>query len=149
MNNKSEELINTWLRLSAIIRNERFTKFFTFREISVCNILYNYEKNNMHVTATTVTLNTGMLKSQTNKVLNSLLDKKCIEIKVNANDKRQKILKLTPYGKKKYLSEHSAIVKIMSYLTSDMKDEEITRLCNNINHISQRFNTIQNKLTNK
>lgn len=139
----NEELLATWLKLCAIVRNERITKFFTFREITICNLLINAKNEDIKfVTPSLITEKTGMLKSQTNKVLNGLLNKNCIEIKTNPKDKRQKFIVLTAYGRKKYLSEHSTILKIMNYLTSDMSEIEITKLCQNVNIISNKFNKL-------
>lgn len=140
----NEALLSAYLSLNAIIRNDRIVKDFTFREISVCHILYKAEKNNIkHITATLVVKETGMLKSQTNYVLNALLDKDYIKIVTNPKDKRQKLISFTQMGRRKYINEHKTIMKIMNYITSDMSSSEVEILCKNLNKISNKYNQIK------
>ena len=131
---KSERLINSWMALSGILRNERLVKGFTFREISICE--YIYEAGGSAVTPSDITAFTGMLKSQTHKVLSDLEKKGYITREKNPLDKRQHILTLTPEGKKNYLKEHREVIRILDKVTEGMSEAKIKNICNGIDEIT-------------
>ena len=132
---KSEKLLEAWLALSGILRNERLVSGFTFREISICHIIYNAPKDTF-ITPTDITTFTGMLKSQTNKVLNDLIKKDYISKERNPKDKRQFILTLTETGKKMYEIEHNEVIKLLDTVTSKLTDKRVDSLCKDLYYIT-------------
>ena len=71
---KSEELINAWVKLSAIVKNSRITKGLMYNEAIVMLILYErYQKDGKGVSSIReITKETIMLKYLVNRTINSL-----------------------------------------------------------------------------
>ena len=132
---KSEQFIESWMALSGVLRNERLVKGFTFREISICEYLYKAEKGSV-VTPSDITAYTGMLKSQTHKVLSDLEKKGYISHEKNPKDRRQVMLTLTPEGKKNYLKEHKEVVRLLDKVTEGMTDAKVRSICRSIDEIT-------------
>ena len=138
---KSEQLLKSWMALSGVLRNERLVTGFTFREISICEFIYKADKDSI-VTPSDITEYTGMLKSQTHKVLSDLEAKGYITREKNPDDRRQTILKLTDEGKKSYLKEHKEVIKLLDRVTVGMSDAKVKNLCQGINEITASLRSI-------
>lgn len=135
--NLSEELLSAWLTLSAAVRNERLVQTMTFREIFICNILYQEESfGNKSVTATDIVSRTGMLKSQANKVLGSLEDRKLICRTRCDTDKRKVHIQITEAGSHIYLTEHQRILKLLSQLVHKMGTDTIAHFISEMNEVA-------------
>lgn len=112
-----EDLIKTWLNMSVVLRNNRLISTMTFNEIFVCNLLYNKSlKAGELLTATDICEKTRLLKSQMNKVLNSLEKRGLIE-KVRSNEDKRKIyIQLNEDNLNIYLEEHQRVLKMVEEL---------------------------------
>lgn len=137
----SEDLLASWLAATAIIRNERIVEAMTFREICVCNILYN--NRDTEITATDVINETGMLKSQVNKVLTDMEDKNLISRVRSNDDKRRILLSFTPEGYESYENEHEKILKILTSVVDTVGEKEAERLSVGILKIANIINTFE------
>ena len=95
MENINENLLNTWLRLSTSVVNSRLVSNLSYNESLVCNILYHAQKKepDQLLTATDLCNATKMLKSQMNRTLNQLEEKKLITRIRSSSDKRQLFVK--------------------------------------------------------
>ncbi|HKM34563.1 MAG TPA: MarR family transcriptional regulator [Lachnospiraceae bacterium] len=144
--NLSEELLNAWLSLSAVVRNERLVQTMTFREIFICNILHQEKSTGKKaVTATDIVSRTGMLKSQANKVLCSLEERKLICRTRCDTDKRQIHIQLTEVGRKMYLTEHQRILQLLSQLVHKMGTDTIDHFIKELNQAA----CVMKELTDK
>ena len=76
----NEELLEAWLRLSTILCNDRIVSEMPYNEALICNILYRQEmqKEDKKLTATDLCKQTKMLKSQMNRTLQCMEEKKII-----------------------------------------------------------------------
>ena len=92
----NEALLKTWLRLSTSIINNRLVSEMSYNESLVCSILYPNTKMGMYMTATELCHFTKMLKSQMNRTLNILEEKKLILRRRSDTDKRQVMISTTP-----------------------------------------------------
>lgn len=134
INDLSEELLNAWLCLSAVVRNERLVQTMTFREIFICNILYQQGTvGGKTVTATDIVLRTGMLKSQANKVLCALEQRNFILRTRCHTDKRHIHIQLTDMGIKAYLTEHQQILDLLAQLVLKMGTDTTTDFIGHLN----------------
>ncbi len=95
MESLSEQLLESWLDISAIIRNDRIVNGLTFNETFICNILLRQKKKDdkIYLTAMDLCASTGILKSQMNRCLTSLEEKGLIERIRSEEDKRKVYIK--------------------------------------------------------
>ena len=98
MENLSESLLQVWLQLSTSVINNRIVSALPYRESLVCNMLYMnaLQTPDRLLTATDLCEMTNMLKSQMNRTLNSLEEKKLIIRERSSVDKRQVFVKFHP-----------------------------------------------------
>ena len=139
-----EELIKTWLNMSVVIRNNRIITNLTFNESLVCNLLYHHSSsNNGLLTATDICEKARLLKSQINKVLNSLEKLELIE-KVRSNeDKRKVYLKLNEENLNIYLDQHQRVIALMEQLVHTIGEEKARQAISLLNEITE----VMGKLT--
>ena len=126
MNNKSESLLNAWLRLSTSVINPRLVSEMSYNESLVCNILYNNycENPSKKITATDLCHETKMLKSQMNRTLN-LLEKKNIIIKERSpEDKRQIWISFDFENAQLYKAQHDRILKLVDAIIDRVGEEQ-------------------------
>lgn len=130
-----EDLLTSWLCLTASVRNERLVRSMTFREVFICNILFHAETDQLEeITATTIVQRTGILKSQVNKILEDMEREGLIMRVRSPKDKRFVFLHLTDLGKEKYQEEHKHILRIMEHLLAELGDDEAKALIPELNH---------------
>lgn len=126
MNKINEELLQSWLRLSTIINNERLVSDMPFNEALVCNILYRYEKHDSEkkVTATDLCNETKMLKSQMNRTLNNMEEKNLIQRERSKIDKRQVFIKLNLKQAHLYFQQHTKIMELLDKIVDKFGEEK-------------------------
>ncbi|MFQ9515942.1 MAG: transcriptional regulator, SarA/Rot family [Eubacterium sp.] len=115
MRNMNEELLEAWLRLSIMINNERLVSDMPYNEALICNILYRNQKREpgKNMTATDLCNETRMLKSQMNRTLNSLEEKKVIKRQRSEQDKRQILIYLNEEQSDIYNRQHEKILELL------------------------------------
>lgn len=119
-----EMLLSAWLKLSVSVRNDRLVKSMSFNEILVCNILNN-SLSGQEISAKDIAVKTGMLKSQVNRVLTDLDNKRYIDRKNSKTDKRKTLLTLTDEGKEAYQKEHKQILILLEKLRLKLGEDQI------------------------
>lgn len=140
-----EDLLTSWLSLSTIVRNERLVSSLTFREMLVCHILTRAsEEENLTVTATDIVIQTGMLKSQVNKVLVSLESQGYLERCRSKQDKRQSYLHLTKDGSFRYQLEHQSVLTLLQKLVAELGDTKTESLIVELNLVSETMKHLLN-----
>lgn len=94
----NEELLEAWLRLSTVLCNDRIVSEMPYNEALICNILYRQQlqKKEQKLTATDLCKQTKMLKSQMNRTLQCMEEKKIITRQRSSSDKRQVFISLNP-----------------------------------------------------
>lgn len=140
-NNSCEELLTAWLRLSAVIRNERIVKYLTFREVFILNILTHKDKDSF-VTATDIIEITGMLKSQVNKVLTDLEEEGFITREKDKTDKRKIHIMITEKGEEIYKKEHDGILNILDKVCEKLGEKRIDTFVSEIYSIVDAIEAI-------
>ena len=140
-----EELLTSWLSLSATVRNERMVKQLTFREVFICHILYREMKacDTPKVTASDIIAQTGMLKSQANKVLVTMEDNGLILREKSETDKRKIYIYLTRKGITCYREEHAGILKILRQVCHALGDRKIKSFIDAMNTVTDTMNNIE------
>ena len=156
VNETCEELINAWLTVSKDIRKDKPLSNISFNEYKVLGLLYNnaYGKKSAKdpvtkLTATDILEETGMLKSQVNRVLTGLAGRQYISIKASKDDKRKKELSITKRGTTAYEKEHKKVLELTGILYKNLGNKRITDLTKTLQDASQVLKTIPAKKTTK
>lgn len=142
MNDLNEELLDAWLRLSTTIINDRVVSEMPYNEALICNILCKnmLENPNRRLTATDLCSETRMLKSQMNRTLNSMEEKKVILRERSALDKRQVYITLNLEQDELYQKQHEKVLALVDAIIDRIgtkKAEEIVRLFSSISDIAE------------
>lgn len=142
----SEELIRIWLRISGVLKNNRLISSMTFNEIFVCNILYQQKQSNSALlTATDVGLQMKLLKSQMNKVLNSLEKQGLLRRIRSDEDKRKVYLELVDENIGIYLKEHERVLKMLEQLILTLGEEKVQQVISLMTEVTDSMEGIIEK----
>ena len=108
--NKDERLIESWITLSGIFKNSRFTTGLHYNEAIIMNIVYKryLEDGEGIVSVKEIIKKTRMLKSLVNRTVNSLLNQGLVEKCEHGDDKRVVHIKCSKDKTNMFLSVHSS-----------------------------------------
>lgn len=142
MEHLNESLLQVWLQLSTSVINSRIVSELPYRESLVCNMLYMnaLQTPDRLLTATDLCEMTNMLKSQMNRTLNSLEEKKLIIRERSSADKRQVFVKFHPDSSDLYLKQHNKILKMLDTIIAQFGEDqtrEIIRLISSFLEVSE------------
>ena len=145
MENLSESLLQVWLQLSTSVINNRIVSELPYRESLVCNMLYMnaLRTPDRLLTATDLCEMTNMLKSQMNRTLNSLEEKKLIIRERSSVDKRQVFVKFHPDSADLYLNQPKKILEMLDTIITHFGEEQTKEI---IRLISAFLNAAENVL---
>lgn len=135
---KNEELLGIWLKISSQVSNRRFVNRLSLGEALVCNLLLRKdsagERNKL--TQTDLCRETGMLKSQMNKVLNSLEGRGMIERVRDTKDKRYIYISIREENLGDYKKDHDEIMGFIDRLIMNLGIEETEKAIKILNDLS-------------
>lgn len=137
MESLSEQLLEVWLDISAVLRNDRLVNGLTFNETFICNILLRQKKKDpdIYLTAMDLCASTGILKSQMNRCLTSLEEKEMIERIRSEEDKRKIYIKFREEHDKLYREEHQHSLGITEKLIQEMGEEKVRQMIGLLNEV--------------
>ena len=140
----TENLLTAWLRLSTSINNPRIVSDLTYNESLICNLLYNNLQANpdKRITATDLCNQTKMLKSQMNRTLNSLEEKKLITKERSELDKRLIYISMNLKQAIAYKKQHDKILELINIIIDNLGKDNTNKAIEIFNAISD----IANKL---
>lgn len=123
MTNKSEKVLESWLRMTTIINNEKITSDLPFNESMICRYLYQHKDE--FVTATDLCASMRMKKSQMNRTLNNMEKKKLIHRKRNDEDQRQVFILLNEEMIVAYHQQHEKVLRLVDGIFDKMGPEKM------------------------
>lgn len=134
----NEALLGAWLRLSISINNSRVVSEISYNESLICNILYrnSLEKNGQNLTATDLCRETRILKSQMNRILTQLEQKKLIVRERCSEDKRKVFIRLTSDQSNAYLTQHAQILELLDAIIEKLGKDQTADVIRALNDIS-------------
>ena len=133
MDISSDEVLNSWLRLTTAIGNLRITSALPYNELLICGLLYRNQKSGApeFLTATDLCRATGMLKSQMNRTLNSMEKKGLISRTRSGQDRRQVYISFNMEQVEFYERQHEKVLFCVDTLLEKVgrnRAEEIVKL---------------------
>jgi len=141
----NEDLLDAWLRLSISVNNPRLVSEITYNESLICNILYKHahSKDSKSLTATDLCKMTNMLKSQMNRTLNQLEEKKLISRERSTVDKRQVFVTMNMKQCHIYEAQHEQVLSILDAVINKLgtqRSQEAITLLNAISEVAEQLN---------
>lgn len=125
MDKISEDFLDAWLKLSVILRNKRYMINLSFNEGIICHLLYKESlKDKKGIALKDICSKTKILKSQVNRLITGLENKKIINRNKSLEDKRVVLVSLSEYGEKVYKKEYSRIIKLVNGLVKKIGEEK-------------------------
>lgn len=138
-----EELIQIWLRMSGVLKNNRLISTMTFNEIFVCNILYQQKlTSDKLLTATEVGQIMRLLKSQMNKIISRLEHQGLVRRIRSSHDKRKVYLELVDDNLQLYLNEHQRVLDMLGQLISTVGEDKIHQVIQLMTEVTDAMETI-------
>ena len=134
----NERLLGAWLKISTIINNSRLVSEMSYNESLICNILYRnaIEHPDQLLTATDLCAETRILKSQMNRILTQLEEKKLIIRERSSEDKRKFFLRLTTDESNTYIKQHTQILDLLDNIIEKIGKEKALEIIQSLNGIS-------------
>lgn len=121
---QTEDLLFAWLSLSNTICNERLVSDMPFNEALICNLLDRNGGDGMY--AAQLCAQTGMLKSQMNRTLNSMEQKNLIRRERSQTDRRQVRVFLTQNSL--YENQHRKSIELVKKIIEQYGKERAAAL---------------------
>lgn len=139
MERLSEELLNVWLKVSTAISNDRLTSDMPYNEALICNILYRNQISNpdLRFTATDLCVETKMLKSQMNRTLTAMEEKKLIVRERSIEDKRNVWIVLNNAQIEVYLKQHTKVMQLVDSIVDRLGEDKTGQVITLLQEISK------------
>ncbi len=141
INQKSEQILSAWLKMTMIINNDKLTETLPFNEAMICR--YLYENRNTNVIASQLCEWMHMKKSQMNRTLTNMENKKLIQRIRNVEDKRQIFIVLNDEMIDVYQKQHQKILRIVDDICKELGDEKTEEI---LSMFSLVANIAENKI---
>lgn len=141
INQKSEQILSAWLKMTMIINNDKLTETLPFNEAMICRCLY--ENRNTNVIASQLCEWMHMKKSQMNRTLTNMENKKLIQRIRNVEDKRQIFIVLNDEMIDVYQKQHQKILQIVDDICKELGDEKTEEI---LSMFSLVANIAENKI---
>lgn len=131
MSSAIELLLDSYLRLSTAICNERVVSELPYNEALICNLLYRNAPQAL--TATDLCEETRMQKSQMARTLNEMEEKGLILRKRSQSDRRQVLVELNREQAEAFFRQHEQTLEIVHAIAQRMSSEKIQILTDLLN----------------
>ena len=115
-------LIQSWVQLSGILKNSRFTKELPYNEAIV--MLQVYQAGDKPVSMKEITAKTRMLKSQVNRTINSLETKGLLERCLGDGDRRVGYVRIIREKLNVFLRVHASSMEIAKNISQIIGPED-------------------------
>lgn len=131
MSTITEMLLDSYLRFSTAINNDRVVSELPYNEALICNLLYRKAPQTM--TATDLCEQTRIRKSQMARTLNEMEEKGLILRTRSRLDRRQVLVELNPEKAEVFFRQHQQTLEIVQAIAEKMtveKARQMTQLLN-------------------
>lgn len=146
----NEALLAAWLRLSAVLRNERFMQGdFSYNEATICGLLEQRRQKypeEPHLSIRAVCDRTKILKSQANKLITGLEARGVIRRFRLGGDRRFVYVALTEEGRALYGKEHARVLEIVDRVIAVIGEGEASASIAALTTLTKAVRQIQGDL---
>lgn len=118
---KEEQLLRAWVKLSAMVKNNRITKQLPYNEAIVMMLLAYGEGT---VSLQEIIRETGMLKSQVNRTVNSLEAKGLLQRCPGETDKRTQFVKCVEERLPAFMEVHQSSLQVAKGIMEIIGEED-------------------------
>lgn len=134
MEDKHLALIQSWVGLSGMLKNSRFTKELPYNESIVMLQLYQAGQNPISIKQ--ITDMTHMLKSQVNRTINSLEEKGLLERCQSDGDRRLGYVRIRKERLEIFLQVHAASMEIAKNISDIIGPEDTDHFIRIVNKLA-------------
>ena len=136
---KCENLIKSWVKLSAMVKNSRITKGLVYNEAIVMLLAYErYRKDGEGlISIKEITKETNMLKSLVNRTVNSLEQKGFLERCQRQGDKRMVYVKCVVQKLETFLIIHKGSIDIATEIINIVGEEDTNAFIRIVNKLEK------------
>lgn len=138
----NEDLLSAWLRLGAVIDNQRLVSDLPFNEAMVCGLLLRAQEQGHALTASDLCAETRILKSQMNAILRSLEKKGYLLRQRSQSDLRRIELCLLPEGMIRYRESHRQTLALVDRLIGSVGQDTVKTLVPLLLQVADSFDRI-------
>ena len=128
-------LIQSWVRLSAMLKNSRFTKELPYNESIV--MLQLYQAGQQSISMKEIIERTHMLKSQVNRTINSLEEKGLLERCQGDGDRRLGYVRICRDRLDLFLQVHAASMEIAKNISQIIGPEDTESFIRIVDKLAQ------------
>lgn len=118
---KEEQLLRAWVKLSAMVKNNRITKGLPYNEAIVMMLLAYGEGP---ISLQEIIRETGMLKSQVNRTVNSLEEKGLLIRCPGETDKRTQFVKSVEERLPAFMEVHQSSLQVAKGIMEIIGEED-------------------------
>lgn len=130
----NEEVLEAWLNLTTAINNDRLVSELTYNEALVCHFVYMVEDED--ITASVLCQKTGILKSQMNRILNSLEMRGLVQ-KIRSMKDRRDVFIVPGIKAKEYDHQHEKILHLVERITSRLGEDKCKQVISLFNEVAK------------
>ena len=129
MVSREESLLEGWVSLSSILKNNRITKGLMYNESIVMLLAYRkYQKSeSKKISIKEIIHITNMQKSLANRTVNALIDKNLLERCEGEKDKRVQYVRCVKENLETFLMVHQESLEIVRDIVSIIGEEDTDR----------------------
>lgn len=123
---REELLLEAWVSLSSILKNNRITKGLMYNESIVMLLAYRkYQRSeNKKISIKEIIQATNMQKSLANRTVNSLIDKNLLERCEGEGDKRVQFVRCVKENLETFLMVHKESLEIVKDIVTIIGEED-------------------------
>ena len=125
---QAEQLLQSWVRLSAILKNTRITKGLVYNEAIVMLMVYKKYREDKcgKISLKEIVESTNMLKSLVNRTVNSLVEKGLLLRCEGEGDKRVAYVKCVEEKLDVFLEVHNSSLALANGIIDIIGEEDAT-----------------------
>lgn len=133
-----EEMLRSYINMSANIKENRLLSDLSFNEIMVMNLIVEEEMSFKELQN-----RLNILKSQLNRIINDLKNKSLIETYIPLDDKRKLMIKKGS-NIALYFKEHKKMLKLMSLVKKELGENDFKKLIELLNKTTSVIKGVEN-----
>ena len=150
--NVNEKLLEVWLKLSAVLRNQRFMSDLSFNEAFICSLIDKQKRefpDHPYLPIREICNYTRLLKSQVNRTISELEQRGLVERFRQKGDRRLVYVRLCEEKMHIFQQEHESILAFVDRLIARIGIDDTLMTIKLLNKISNQVELLLDEGDNK